>query len=98
MLSGALSGAGVAFGMVGRKFAFSGGGSGADAATLGLAFGERVEAVFHIEIPASNTRMPAARRKRVRVGETACEGLRTLLVLPMICACRLGESSMPYLD
>jgi hypothetical protein len=98
MLSGALLGAGAAFGIVGRKFAFWGGGSGADAAKVGLAFGECVEALFHIAIPASNTRMPAAGRKRVRVGETACEGLMTLLVLPMTCACRLSESSMPYLD
>src|SRR5260370_21758581 len=84
--SGVPSGVGAAFDTVGRKFTLLGAGSGADAATVGLAIGECVDAVLHNAIAESNMRIPTAKRKRPRMFETSRVRLMFLCFFPMTCA------------
>src|SRR5277367_5249058 len=79
MPSGALSGAGVVFGMVGMKFVVGGKGAGVAAATIELAFGEGVATVFHAAMPTNNTMMPTIRSRGARVAGAACAALMTVL-------------------
>ena len=77
MPSGVLSGAAVVFGIVGMKFVVGDKGAGVAAATIELAFGERVATVFHAATPTNNTMMLTIRPRGARVVGAACAALMT---------------------
>jgi len=60
------------------KFVVGGRGTGVEAATIELGFGESVAAVFHAAMPTNNTMMPTIRRQGARVAGAACAALMTV--------------------
>lgn len=84
MPSGALSGAGAAFGIVRVKLFVEGGGVGVEAATIGLAFGKCVDEDFHTAMLPTKTRTAAAKPQGARFGGTICGGLMTLSFLDIL--------------
>jgi hypothetical protein len=78
MPSGVLADARGVFGLVGMKFVVGGRGTGAEAATIELGFGECVATVFHAAMLTNNTKMPTIRRRGARVAGVACAALMTV--------------------